>query len=41
VLELLHDAGRRNRLGSAAQRLALSRYDWSMILPRVERAYQT
>jgi glycosyltransferase involved in cell wall biosynthesis len=41
VLELLHDAGRRNRLGRAAQRLALSRYDWSMILPRVERAYQT
>jgi glycosyltransferase involved in cell wall biosynthesis len=41
VLALLRDPGRRERLGRAARRFAGSRYDWRMIVPRLERAYET
>ncbi len=41
VLELLQDAGRRNRLGRAAHRFAMTRYDWLMIVPRMEAIYHT
>ena len=40
VLALLRDPGRRDRLGRAARRFAGSRYDWRMIVPRLERAYE-
>ncbi len=38
VLSLLRDPGRRERIGQAARRLAASRYDWQIIVPRLERA---
>jgi glycosyltransferase involved in cell wall biosynthesis len=40
VLTLLQDSERRARLGRAAQRFASSKYDWQMIVPRLERAYE-
>ena len=39
VLALLRDPARRERLGRAARRFAGSRYDWSMIVPKLERVY--
>jgi sugar transferase (PEP-CTERM/EpsH1 system associated) len=41
VLALLRVAERRERLGRAARRFAGSRYDWRMIVPRLERLYET
>jgi glycosyltransferase involved in cell wall biosynthesis len=41
VLALLRDPARRERLGRAARRFAGSRYDWRMIVPRLERVYET
>jgi sugar transferase (PEP-CTERM/EpsH1 system associated) len=41
VLALLRDPERRQRLGRAARRFAGSRYDWRMIVPRLERVYET
>lgn len=41
VLALLRDPARRDRLGRAARRFAGSRYDWSMIVPKMERVYTT
>jgi sugar transferase (PEP-CTERM/EpsH1 system associated) len=40
ILTLLHDLERRERLGRAARRFAGSRYDWRMIVPGLERAYE-
>jgi sugar transferase (PEP-CTERM/EpsH1 system associated) len=40
VLALLRDPERRQRLGRAARRFAGSRYDWRMIVPRLERVYE-
>jgi sugar transferase (PEP-CTERM/EpsH1 system associated) len=40
VLALLRDPERRERLGRAARRFAGSRYDWRMIVPRLERVYE-
>ena len=39
VLALLGDPDRRERLGRAARRFAGSRYDWSVIVPRLEGVY--
>jgi glycosyltransferase involved in cell wall biosynthesis len=39
VLALLGDPDRRERLGRAARRFAGSRYDWSVIVPRLEKVY--
>jgi len=39
VLALLGDPDRRERLGQAARRFAGSRYDWSVIVPRLESVY--
>jgi sugar transferase (PEP-CTERM/EpsH1 system associated) len=41
VLALLRDPVRRDRLGRAARRFAGSRYDWRIIVPRLEQAYET
>jgi glycosyltransferase involved in cell wall biosynthesis len=41
VLALLRDPERRGRLGRAARRFAGSRYDWRMIVPKLERVYET
>ena len=41
VLALLADPERRARIGRAARRFAGSRYDWRMIVPRLERVYET
>lgn len=41
VLALLGDPARRERLGRAARRFAGSRYDWSTIVPKLERVYCT
>jgi sugar transferase (PEP-CTERM/EpsH1 system associated) len=41
VMDLLHDAEHRERLGRAARRFAGSRYDWRMIVPRLEKVYET
>jgi sugar transferase (PEP-CTERM/EpsH1 system associated) len=41
VLALLRDPQRRERIGRAARRFAGSRYDWRVIVPRLERAYET
>lgn len=38
---LLRDPALRERLGRAARRFAGSRYDWRIIVPRLERAYET
>ena len=39
VLALLDDPDRRERMGRAARRFAGSRYDWSVIVPRMEKVY--
>jgi len=39
AVALLRDAARRAELGAAARRLAESKYDWKMIVPRVEDVY--
>jgi glycosyltransferase involved in cell wall biosynthesis len=41
VLALLRDPERRARLGRAGRRLASSRYDWRVLVPRLERVYET
>jgi sugar transferase (PEP-CTERM/EpsH1 system associated) len=41
VLALLRDPERRARLGRAGRRFAGSRYDWRVIVPRLERVYET
>jgi glycosyltransferase involved in cell wall biosynthesis len=41
VVGLLRDPERRQRLGRAARRFAGARYDWRMIVPRLERVYRT
>ncbi len=41
VVALLRDPERRERMGRAARRFAGSRYDWRMIVPRLERVYET
>ena len=40
VIELLGDAARRERLGMAARRFAEARYDWRLIVPRLEQIYE-
>jgi len=40
VIELLDDAPRRERLGRAARRFVEERYDWRLIVPRLERIYE-
>jgi glycosyltransferase involved in cell wall biosynthesis len=40
VLALLRDPERRARLGRAARRFAGSRYDWHIIMPKLERVYE-
>ena len=40
VIELLDDAPRRDRLGRAARRFVEERYDWWLIVPKLERAYE-
>lgn len=40
VLALLRSPERRDRLGRAARRFAGSRYDWRMVVPRLERLYE-
>jgi sugar transferase (PEP-CTERM/EpsH1 system associated) len=40
VIELLYDAPRRERLGQAARRFVEERYDWRLIVPKLERAYE-
>jgi glycosyltransferase involved in cell wall biosynthesis len=39
VIELLEDASRRERLGQAARRFVEERYDWQLIVPRLEQIY--
>jgi sugar transferase (PEP-CTERM/EpsH1 system associated) len=39
VVALLRDPARRLRLGQAAREFAVSRYDWRVIVPRLEAAY--
>jgi len=39
VLALLRDPGRRLRMGNTARQYASSRYDWRMIVPRLEQVY--
>jgi glycosyltransferase involved in cell wall biosynthesis len=41
VLALLRDPVRRESMGQAARQCASSRYDWRMIVPRLERVYET
>jgi len=41
VLALLRDPERRERLGRAAQRFASSSYDWTMIVPQLEKVYHS
>jgi glycosyltransferase involved in cell wall biosynthesis len=40
VLFLLRDPERRERMGRAARRFAGARYDWRVIVPRLEHAYE-
>jgi glycosyltransferase involved in cell wall biosynthesis len=40
VIELLGDASQRQRLGRAARRFVEERYDWRLIVPRLERVYE-
>jgi len=40
VIELLDDTSRRERLGQAARRFVEERYDWRLIVPRLERIYE-
>jgi len=39
IVALLSDPERRERMGRAARRFAGSRYDWSVIVPRMEKVY--
>jgi sugar transferase (PEP-CTERM/EpsH1 system associated) len=39
ILDLLRNPEHRERLGRAARRFAGSRYDWRIIVPRLERVY--
>jgi glycosyltransferase involved in cell wall biosynthesis len=39
VLGLMPDPGRRGRLGQAARELVVSRYNWSALLPALDRIY--
>ncbi len=39
VLALLNDAPRRQELGRAARAFAGAKYDWQLIVPRLERVY--
>jgi len=39
VIELLGDAPRRERRGQAARRFVEERYDWRLIVPRLEQVY--
>jgi glycosyltransferase involved in cell wall biosynthesis len=39
VLALMNDAPRRKELGRAARDFAGSKYDWRLIVPRLERVY--
>jgi sugar transferase (PEP-CTERM/EpsH1 system associated) len=41
VLALLRDPDRREAMGHTAQQYASTRYDWRMIVPRLEQAYET
>jgi len=41
VLSLLSDAQQRFRLGKAGRRLVESRYDWSVIAPKLGEVYET
>ena len=41
VVALLRDPDRRASLGNAARHLAATRYDWRIIVPGLERAYET
>jgi len=40
VIELLGDASRREKLGQAARRFVEQRYDWRLIVPRLEQIYE-
>jgi glycosyltransferase involved in cell wall biosynthesis len=40
VIELLDDAFRRERLGRAARHFVEERYDWRLIVPRLEQIYE-
>ncbi len=40
VIELLDDASRRERLGQAGRRFVEQRYDWRLIVPRLEQVYE-
>jgi sugar transferase (PEP-CTERM/EpsH1 system associated) len=40
VAELLDDAPQREKLGQAAQRFVMERYDWHLIVPRLEQVYE-
>lgn len=40
VIELLDDASQRERLGQAARRFVEERYDWRLIVPRLEQIYE-
>jgi glycosyltransferase involved in cell wall biosynthesis len=41
VVALLRDPDRRTSLGNTAHRLAATRFDWRIIVPGLERAYET
>ncbi len=40
VVELLEDASRRERLGQAGRRFVEARYDWWLIVPKLEQVYK-
>jgi glycosyltransferase involved in cell wall biosynthesis len=40
VLELLDNASQRERLGQAARRFVEERYDWRLIVPKLEQVYE-
>jgi sugar transferase (PEP-CTERM/EpsH1 system associated) len=40
VIELVDDASRRERLGQTARRFVKERYDWRLIVPRLEQIYE-
>jgi sugar transferase (PEP-CTERM/EpsH1 system associated) len=41
ALDLMRDRERRERLGQAARLFARSRYDWRIIVPKLEQVYRT